>query len=220
MLYVIEGSDGSGKDTIAKELAGKIDGDVEIINVPNDDAVTGPMIRSYLRKEWAIDSGFGDDSNNWSPLAFQSLQVTNRMELMPKLNKVVGSKTNHVIAVRYWQSAWVYGQLDGLDPNWLYDIHTTMAQPDVNILLDIDAKTSMARRAARDGDLPPERYEGKLDFTTNVVGLYRALWISQNVIHAGKRYSDISCWARIDATQSVEQITAEILERMIPYGKI
>lgn len=221
MFVSIEGSDGCGKDTIAAELAKRMKDEVEVINFPNDDAVTGPMIRDYLSRRWSVVSsdaslqpGKGQVAQDIqrSALAFQALQVTNRMELMPKLINAAGNATQHVIAVRYWQSAWVYGQLDGLDPEWLHHLHSTMVQPVLNVLLDIDAETSMARRAARDGDKNPERYEGKLKFTEQVVDLYRALWKSQE--------SPYGSYIKVDATQSIGYIVQEILERMVLDGTI
>jgi len=186
------------------------------------------LIRSYLRKEWCV-------TDAWSPyygcdpipgdgysrelgadkeggaLAFQALQIANRMELMPSLEAARRDGTN-LILVRYWQSAWVYGQLDGLDPAWLIDVHRSMVQAGVNILLDAPAEECMRRRAARDGALTPERYEGKLDFTRKVVELYRKLWTK---LHPAEER-----WRIVDATheRGAEGVVDSILANLPSAG--
>ena len=205
MLIAIEGCDGAGKSTVAAELAKRLNGSV--ISFPNDAGVTGPMIRAYLRKEWSIArslselklaKGWPKGVEHSSALAFQVLQITNRMEVMDQLQVATTRKPDIVLA-RYWQSAWVYGQLDGLDPDWLRGLRQTMAQPTLNILLDLDPIVALKRRADRDGKLPPERYEGKLEFTAKVADLYRTLWAQER-----KDY-----WFVVDANQAFEKVCGD-----------
>jgi len=205
MLIAIEGCDGAGKSTVAAELAKRLNGSV--ISFPNDAGVTGPMIRSYLKSNWKVhfDNGGGvwcGKSEPWmlksDALAFQALQIANRMEVMDRLQIATTRKPDIVLA-RYWQSAWVYGQLDGLDPDWLRMVHQTMAQPTLNILLDLDPIVALQRRADRDGKLPPERYEGKLSVTTKVANLYRTLWEQER-----KDY-----WFVVDANQAFEKVCGD-----------
>jgi thymidylate kinase len=187
MLVVVEGIDGSGKSSVVEALS-SVTG-IPHMSFPNDAGYTGPMIRSYLRKEWLVEpqprktpEGFPLASApldaEASALAFQALQVANRMEVMPRLQqaRLCPYSKESMILARYWQSGWVYGKLDGLDPDWLIRVHAGMAQAHVNILLDLPAEEAMRRRAARDGELPCERYEGRRDFTEKVAALYRELW--------------------------------------------
>jgi dTMP kinase len=207
MLIVIEGSDGSGKTSVAEELARRLK--AEAMAFPNDAGVTGPIIRDYLRKNWYIPVyGTAQVSKHYSALAFQALQVVNRLEFMPKLmdaslNEPEGPR---VIVARYWQSGWVYGGLDGLDRAWLERVHEMMAEPDLSLLLDITPEEAMRRRAARDGDLAPELYEGKLDFTTKVVESYRELW---------KQHEGNGRWDVIDAMRPFQQVVDNCYERIL-----
>ena len=137
-----------------------------------------------------------------SALAFQALQIANRMELMPRLRAAQRSGSNLVLA-RYWQSGWVYGQLDGLPAAWLHGAHADMVQPDLNVLLNAPAEACMERRASRDGALAPERYEGKLDFTRKVVDLYRDLW---------RGFAPLDSWRVIDALRPFADVVADIVE--------
>lgn len=214
MLIVIEGCDGSGKSTVAENMAQRLG--CGVLSFPNDNGVTGPMIRQYLKKGWRIDDLTGpirsllpqtDKVLQMSALTFQALQITNRMEVMPKLQAATADYTPYhavdLILARYWQSGWVYGQLDGLDPKWLRDVHQSMARPTLNILLDLDPQVAMKRRADRDGALPPERYEGKSQFVSQVVSLYRELWES----NAGD-----PSWKVVDASQPFETVCASCFD--------
>lgn len=198
MIIVVDGYDGSGKDTVANAIAKEIG--ASRLNFPCDEAFTGPMIRSYLRDAWEVDCSFRDgDKYKLSALAFQALQVTNRMELMPRLRAAENGKEKIVLA-RYWQSAWVYGQLDGLPRDFLERVHKDMAQPIISILLDASPETCLARRQARDGALAPERYEGKLELARKAIDLYRELWSSNYAMDFG------GYWATVDAEQPIELV--------------
>lgn len=209
MLIVLEGADGCGKTTVAEELGKRFK--AEVISFPNDAGVTGPLIRAYLKRQWWVDGKrsamdlFGKQSADaedpfmkHGALAFQALQVMNRMEVMPKLMdaSLDEPEGRRIILSRYWQSGWVYGGLDGLDRQFLRDVHLTTAEPHLSILLDISADEAMRRRRVRDGALPPERYEAQRDFVAQVVDSYRTLWSKQR----GRK------WAVVDANQPFQQV--------------
>lgn len=207
MLITIEGCDGAGKSAVADAVARELVCHVQ--SFPNDAGVTGPAIRAYLRKEWFIPRM----DRSWpvvtaedkllGALAFQALQVTNRMEVMEQLERAADHETNLVLC-RYWQSAWVYGQLDGLSEEFLRDVHSTMAKERYAILLDVPANIAMARRAARDGALPPERYEGKLDFAEKVRKLYHKLWVIEGIDNS-------KVWHIVDASQPLDKVIDDVL---------
>ncbi|HSC13513.1 MAG TPA: hypothetical protein VLI71_00245, partial [Gammaproteobacteria bacterium] len=143
-------------------------------------------------------------------LAFQALQVANRMELMPRLVEAAalsqtGRDGHDLVLCRYWQSAWVYGQLDGLPAEFLERVHSAMVQPDVNVLLDASPETCMARRERRDGAGKAERYEGRLDRTRKIVELYRALW------HREAPFKRSGRWVVIEAEQPIEGVIRDVL---------
>jgi thymidylate kinase len=205
MIIAIEGADGCGKTSVSAAVAERIG--AEVIPFPNDNTYTGKMIRDYLRKAWCVEPlqiDLDGQDDELSALAFQALNIANRMELMPHLAMLDYAGHNAVLA-RYWQSAWVYGQLDGLPRDWLLKTHSTMVQPDLNILLDVSAETCMARRASRDGNLPPERYEGKLERTKRIVELYRELWSDRTNCGPGD-----CVW--VDATQDFDSVVKDILK--------
>lgn len=209
MIIAIEGADGCGKTSVAAALGVRLQ--CPVIAFPNDEAYTGPAIRSYLRKEWAVDRNYDtetgepviEEDSRLSALAFQSLQVANRMELMPMLADAKRNCRNLVLA-RYWQSAYVYGALDGLDKTWLFQVHAEMVAPHLNVLLSVPPSVCLARRAQRQNE-PLDRYEGRLEFTAKVVNGYEELWAQQA---ADPR------WAHIDATQPFAAVVDSIINRL------
>lgn len=219
MLYVIEGPDGCGKSTVAKLLAQAISG--EVIEFPRNEGYTGPLIRSYLRKEWDISntSDEADIDDIAAAMTFQCLQVANRMEVMKKIRRHVKSAKDHLVLVRYWQSGVVYGLLDGLDRQWLRDIHEDMAQADLNILLDLSPEESLKRQKTRGDD--PERYEGRKDITSRIIGSYRDLWEPKIEASGGfpggmpeGRTTRRVGWAKVNASGPLEEVFAEVMSHV------
>lgn len=197
MLFAVEGLDGCGKSSVAEALAKRLGG--RVLSFPNGAGYTGEAIRSYLRGEWAVrrhpeEDGYGVDPH-LSALVSQSLFLANRMEVMPQLQGAA-TEASHIVLSRYWQSGWVYGTLDGLSPAWLAEVHKGVAQPQINFLLDVTPETAMKRRAARDGALPPERFERKLEQYQRAAGLYRCLWSA---------HPDVA-WPQIDAERPLDQV--------------
>ena len=205
MLIVIEGVDGCGKTTVAEEVAKFLR--APLLPFPNDDSVTGGWIRSYLRGGWEVRQD-GRHAQNVSALAFQALQTVNRLEYGLELQQAEGAQTIHRVAVRYWQSGWVYGQLDGLSAVWLADIHAALPRADLNILLDVDADISLERVASRGVEL--ERYEGDLAKTQKVVNLYRELWALSSSRQSFTTPKHV--WARVSAMQPVELVCRGVLD--------
>lgn len=215
MLIVVEGVDGCGKTSVVEALAKHLS--CQSLSFPDDTAVTGPLIRSYLRREWGAgeitERGISArDAARVDPkmgaLVFQALQVTNRMERMTLLEAAAQHPTNHIVCARYWPSAWVYGQLDGLDPKFLVDIHESMAQPDLNLLLSVSPKIAMARRALRDGEKPPERYEADLAKLIQASDLYHRLWD----LRSNESFTDKFCWRVIDVNLPIDLVVSRAVD--------
>lgn len=171
MLVVIEGPNGVGKTTVVEALTKRFS-ETRVVAFPNDSTLTGPLIRSYLREEWELTGRYKRKSVE-EAMVFQCLQVVNRLELLPVL--VFGRDREDVVMMlpRYWQSGWVYGQLDGLPAKWLSHIHQCLPQAQLNILLSAPLQVCAQRRQERDGDL--DRYEDP-ELLEREYQLYHQLW--------------------------------------------
>ena len=69
MIVAIDGGDASGKTTIAQLIAKVLKGQVQPF--PDDNDVTGPMIRAYLAKKWAVDI-----TKDWQTGSFPAFQYS------------------------------------------------------------------------------------------------------------------------------------------------
>lgn len=171
-IYVIEGGDAVGKCTQSTLLAQKLGG--TRFAFPNYESETGKVILSHLKKEWKAMSKDGcgrfDLRAECDDLVFQCLQTVNRLEALPAIREALAR--GPVVFDRYWQSAYVYGSLDGLDPAWLRLVQEAPMPPATwNVLIDAPVATSFERRPER-----RDRYEIDREFAESVRMRYLELW--------------------------------------------
>lgn len=191
MLIVICSIDGAGKDTLADGIAEALG--YGRFSFPDYTTDLGERIKAHLRGE-----------ENYPPEVFQAMQVTNKLERI-KLLTDAAEHMRDVVLTRYWQSAEVYGALDGVDRDWSRRIHATLPRASINILVDIDPKEAIRRQVTR--GLPTERYEGNLAKARMAMELYRSIWEE----YAGPR------WIVIDGSGSKEETLARAMTAIRPY---
>lgn len=193
MIVVIEGMDAAGKATHSKLLAEKLGG--TRFPFPNYDSPTGEAILQHLKKEWRVD--YGMCSSELDAMVFQCLQTANRLEIMGEIKLAIAK--GPVIFDRYWQSAVVYGGLDGLDLDWLLRVQRDAMPPaDVNILIDVPVEEGFKRRPER-----RDRYESDRAFLEKVRIGYLKLWEEQNFIV-------------VDGLGTIAEVQARILAAVQP----
>lgn len=205
MLIVVEGADGSGKDTIGKALAEALR--AKLICFPQRHTPTGKLIDAYLHGKWTAAGP--RVPVGCSALAFQALQVANRMEVMKELNGYASRADVHCVLVRYWQSGVVYGGYDGVDQEYLENLHSGMARAHHNILLDVSPEEALERRRLRDKakGVDPEIYEGDKERVADLVRAYQQLW-TKNLSKPG--------WHIVSACATPEEVLAEVLRCVLP----
>lgn len=201
MIVCLEGIDACGKGTHAARLTQRLN--AKHWKFPDRRTPTGKVIYDHLEEKWAClqtDAEGLEVQNNpkeeslRDALVFQSLQLANRMEVASDIFEAA-SKGN-VVFDRYWPSAYAYGRADGLDGEYLINLHQWLPQPDLFILLDIDPTQSALRRPER-----LDRYEKAPGLLAQAACNYRELWLAQR---------DSVRWVIVDARGTVESTAAQI----------
>ena len=223
MIVVIEGSDASGKATQSKLLAERLK--ATRFAFPNYESPSGKAILGNLKKDWGaverVDPNVyfkqhgrlppvvQQDAPKLNALVLQSLMTTNRLELLPAIK--AAAEKGPVVFDRYWQSAMVYGTLDGLDPKWL-DLVQRQAMPpaDLNILIDVPVEEGFKRRPER-----KDRYESDRGYMEKVREGYLKLWgfgpdqtWTESIESLGR--ADKPCWYVVNGVGTVEEVQRRI----------
>ena len=138
-FIAIEGIDGAGTSTQAELLCEALRGkgvDVLLTAEPSDGEV-GKIIREILQ---------GDIET--SPDALALLFAADRVEHWRNLIKPVLEKGASVVSDRYLLSSIAYQSLAS-DAEWVRDINSKVAAPDVTILLDLPVEEALIRLESR-----------------------------------------------------------------------
>ena len=139
MYVVLEGIDGTGKDSQAALLAERLVGaqaQVVVVGEPDNDLPGGQELRALLKSGLYCEAQVG-------------MFLANRMALHASKVLPALDAGKHVISARSFVSTLVYQQ-EQWPLSWLVDLHRTMlAKPDMIILLDLDATTALARVSRR-----------------------------------------------------------------------
>jgi dTMP kinase len=189
MIVCLEGIDASGKSTQAGRMAERLN--ARLIHFPDYDTPSGRLIRRHLQNERQ-----GGD-HLYQAFVLQSLMLTNRMEKASFINSyLLGGGA--LVLDRYWPSGLVYGAADGLDYQWLVEIHQHLPQAHHYILLDTVPDLSAERRPER-----RDRYEKQAGLMEDVARRYRDVWVGMQKTHGSE-------WHVVDGHGTVEEVEAEI----------
>jgi dTMP kinase len=187
MLIAFEGLDQSGKETQARTLRARLEGDgkrVRSLSFPDYETPIGREIEKAL----AGERDFGPD-------VMQLLYIANRYEHKPRLELWLDAH-DVVICDRYRASSVAYGEAHGLDPRWLDDVQRDLPAPLVTLLLDIAPETAVKRKAAG-----RDRFERDMELLARVRESYR-------------RQARQRGWALIDAEQPKDAV-AKAVQRAV-----
>lgn len=202
-FIAIEGIDASGKNTQAKLLAERLE--AELVTFPDYKTPSGEIIEGHLKRRWKAVR-YDDLEEGWvdtpgiNAFVFQAIQLMNRMEHAPRMAEVLYKEQRHLVADRYTASGMVYGGMDGLEVDYLVNIHRFLPQPDLWLLIDIDPEQSVQRRPER-----RDRYEENLEYMGKVADAYRALWVKMGAAQPGM-------WRVIDGRRPVGDVHKDIME--------
>src|SRR6516165_11344169 len=137
-LIVFEGLDQSGKQTQAETLRDRLKAEgrkSRLVSFPDYATSIGEEIARALQGE-----------REYGPDVMQLLYIANRYERKPDLLRWLEGGLV-LVCDRYLASSIAYGEAQGLDPAWLADIQRFLPPPALTILLDIEPKTAVLRKA-------------------------------------------------------------------------
>ncbi len=210
MIVCLEGVDGSGKGTQAALLAERMN--ARVIKLPNADTVTGRMIYAHLEGRWHTEvEGMVPlaDEAQLDAMTLQALFTVNRLEMAAAIAPYRQDPNRLLVLDRYWPSAVVYGEADGLDREWLLEIHRSLPQPDVMALVDIDPADGIRRRSDR-----RDRYEAD-DRMELRCRLYRELWGTP--YGEGAPWKGTARWRVVDGRKAQDEVYSEILRSLLTH---
>lgn len=209
MIVAFEGIDASGKSTQIELLAGRLG--AAKMKFPAYRTPVGQLIQRMLFGQLNIRDQKGNYTGPISKIdeatILQSLMITNRLEMLPSIYEHVTE--GPLIFDRYCMSAIAYGAVDGLDEQWLFDLHAILPQPDYYVLLDLPAEESFRRRPTRQ-----DVYEADRGRITAVAAKYREIWDRMSKRSAEDEYEGTE-WIVVNADQPADAVSNQIYHAVI-----
>lgn len=158
LFIAIEGLDGSGKTTLAKQLAKflgqALECPVQFTYQPHDESCGGDYIRQVLKKE----------ITHFTEEALLYGFAANRQDHGARvINPILDDKGGIVICDRYYLSSLVYQSSEKYPLDYVMMINQTARQPDLTIFMNVDNQTVYERMKVR--NKPPELFEKDLSAT-------------------------------------------------------
>lgn len=154
---MIEGIDGSGKDTQADLLVRHLGPKTLRVAEPDSDLPTGKLLRQMLRDGTFVE-------------AHAALFLADRISLLTTKVRPALAEGRDVVSVRSWPSTLVYQQ-ENWPLSWLKDIHRVLPCKATHlVLLDMDPKEALERTRRRPG---PDEYYETLDVQRRIRDRYK-----------------------------------------------
>jgi thymidylate kinase len=202
LFIVVEGIDRVGKDVQSGLLAHWLRtwGKARKLSTPNYKSCSGKLVDLYLKDKVRLAEAAEDPAGSRSAdrsihdaLVLECLMIADRYAVAHQVRAELAGGS-HVVCVRWWPSALVYGHREGIDASWIRDACSSLPVPDLNILLDAEPPV---------GRLDPEnRYEFK-EVQEDLRRRYLALWGLEKSL-------DDRYWVVVDAGAKVNEVANHI----------
>lgn len=200
-FIVLEGLDGAGTTTMARELVDALErrGRPAVGTCQPSPGSIGRAIREHLaRRDPRIDAG-----------ALALLFAADRLDHVATVIAPALAAGRTVVCDRYVMSSWAY-QSGECDPSWVRSINARAPWPDLTLWLDVTPETAhdrVTRRAA--ATRTPEELYDALEFQRGVASRYAA------IVDEGRPGI-----VRIDAGQPVDAVLRDVLDACVRAGAL
>lgn len=185
MFITIEGIDGTGKTTVITKIQKYLEDHGKSVWVTSEptEGQFGRILRERLKES------FKEDAKVIDALIFATDRVDHQKEITAHLEK-----GEWVLSDRYKDSSIAYQTAQGLEWEWVETINTHSIDPDLTILLDMEAKESLKRRYGVTSDENLEKFESEEFLTT----------VQENFVEIATREPHRVCI--VDASQSEDEV--------------
>ena len=158
LFIVFEGLDGMGNTTHANLLCSYLNNNKEFTCIKNNptEGPIGHLIKEILQKRICICSDFTITNSILNNLFLADRYYHNFNEV-DGINNIL--KYKHVISSRYYYSAMAYQAESIIEAKKIYDLHTTLIQPDIVFYLQGSPELSIMRLRHRQCKELTESYE-------------------------------------------------------------
>ncbi len=187
VFVVLEGVDRCGKSRQAERLVSRLVSlgrPAREVSTPDYASPVGELIAQHLAGDVYLADASGSTSS-YDPLAFECMQIVDKYATSAQIRQMLDAGMS-VASARWWQSALVYGQDDGIDADLIRDAVRGLVQPDLSVLLDVDPAT-IAKRCDRH-----DRYERDLAKQERLAARYRKLWRGEKCVVLSHDWSIVS----------------------------
>jgi len=160
-IIAIEGLDKSGKHTTVKGLKEKLTLDgykVEASEFHRYDTETGQLIRKWLYGEFPVDQK-----------TIELIMAADKYAQLQFFEELKQKETDILLLDRYIGSQYVYSRAAGVDEKWIEELLRYVPIPDMEILVDVSAQTSMERKGKHGEN---DRYESDYKLLSQARDLY------------------------------------------------
>ncbi len=195
MFIVIEGIDGAGCETQAKNLAKMLQDagkTVSLIKYPDYDRNVGKLIKEFLyqNKDLTAEQQF---------LLYTLQFVMDSKMIAEKREREI------VIADRYFTTTLCYQTLEGINLKMALDFAKSfkIEVPDAVYYLNVDPETAISRKSGEDKE--KNRREKDFEFIRKTYIQYENLVKNQVWTK----------WINIDGNKSIEEVTKDIYNKLI-----
>ena len=204
VFVVLEGVDRCGKSRQAERLVSRLVSlgrPAREVSTPDYASPVGEMISRHLADDVYLADASGNTSR-YDPLAFECVQIVDKYATSARISRMLDDGTS-VASARWWQSALVYGQDDGIDSGLILDAIERLIQPDLSVLLDVDPVKIMKRCDHHN------RYERDLAKQQRLADRYRELWHDE-------RYTSLTHdWRVVSGEGSEDEVADRVWQAVL-----